>query len=95
MRAAAALQRKKFAYTLVRKVRSNSSAEISSSDLCVIWKAALFTSTSSRPKASKAWSTSLRQCASSQMSPGTATQRRPARSIHSRVTLASSSSSAR
>ena len=88
----AALVTWKKAPRFVAIVRSHSSSGISSRLSRTIWKAALFTSTSTRPNSSTVRATRSRQFAGSVRSPGTTSARRPASSTQWRVSSASSCS---
>jgi hypothetical protein len=95
MRARAALVRKKVPKTFVRKVCSNSSSGISSSEGWVIWKPALLTTISTPPSSRTARSTSERAYCASPMSPGWARTFRPQDRAIANTSFASLSSSPR
>src|SRR3954447_6745360 len=86
------LQRTNIAVRLVASVWSHSSSLTSSRVSWVIWKAALLTRMSTLPNSSTALGMIVLQCARSEMSPGTSTQRRPASSTYLAVSRASSCS---
>src|SRR4051812_34214927 len=73
----ASLHRANMAERFRARVWSHSSSEISSSDSWLIWNAALFTRTSTLPKASTALGMIVFWCARSERSPGNSTHLRP------------------